>query len=63
MRLGETIASVLEKPADYMPIGQAARREIVEKYDFKTVAFPAFERFLKHVATLPSPGAPTVAVQ
>lgn len=63
VRLGETIASVLEKPADYMPIGQAARREIVEKYDFKTVAFPAFERFLKHVATLPSPGAPTVAVQ
>ncbi len=62
-QLAETIARVCDKPSDFAPIGQAARREIVENYDFKTVAFPAFERFLEHVATLPSPGAPAVSSQ
>lgn len=49
-QLGETIASVLEKPGDHVPIGQAARRAMIEKYDFNTVAYPAFERFIEGAA-------------
>lgn len=51
VQLGETVARVLDKPADHAPIGVAARREIVEGYDFDRVAFPAFERFLDNVAS------------
>lgn len=57
VQLGETIAQVLSKPTDYADIGRAARREIVDKYDFNAVAYPAFERFIERVANKTSIGA------
>lgn len=51
VQLAETIARVCEAPARYEEIGRAARRAMVERYDFNDVAMPAFERFLNQVAS------------
>lgn len=43
--LAERIADVLAHPDNYRSVGQAARRRIVEDYDFLTVRFPAWKAF------------------
>jgi glycosyltransferase involved in cell wall biosynthesis len=50
-RLAETLAAVLKAPGDYQHLGVAARQEILTKYDFNSVAFPAFAGYLNGVAT------------
>lgn len=49
-RLAETLADVLAQPGAFRPLGTAARRDMVAKYDFEMVAYPAFVRFLDAVA-------------
>lgn len=41
------ILTCLENPQDQTPIRQAARRHIVENYDFDTVSFPQLHRMIK----------------
>jgi glycosyltransferase involved in cell wall biosynthesis len=53
--LAERLLAVLEKPSDYHHLGQAARRDVVAKFDFKSVAFPAFAKFLDQVAAMTQP--------
>ncbi len=48
--LAAHIADVLEHKDNYREIGRAARREIVAKYDFQTLSYPAFIAFMnKHL--------------
>jgi glycosyltransferase involved in cell wall biosynthesis len=53
--LAERLLAVLEKPSDHHHLGQAARRDVVAKFDFKSVAFPAFAKFLDQVAAMTQP--------
>jgi glycosyltransferase involved in cell wall biosynthesis len=48
--LAEKLVAVLAKPDRYRHLGLAARKEILNTYDFNTIAYPAFVRFLDRVA-------------
>jgi glycosyltransferase involved in cell wall biosynthesis len=47
--IATTIARVLAAPAEHAPIATAARHDMVNRYDFLNVAYPAFTAFLKRV--------------
>jgi glycosyltransferase involved in cell wall biosynthesis len=47
--LAEAIAKVLAAPDAFAAVGRKAREHVVAGYDFATVAYPAFEKFLDRV--------------
>jgi glycosyltransferase involved in cell wall biosynthesis len=44
--LSARVIDVLARPDHYRPLGAAARRHVVDSYDFTAKAYPAFIRFL-----------------
>jgi glycosyltransferase involved in cell wall biosynthesis len=51
-QLAEAMADVLARPDPYRPMREAARQTILATYDFNTIAYPEFERYLAKVATM-----------
>jgi glycosyltransferase involved in cell wall biosynthesis len=49
-RLTETALRVLDDPAEFAPLGRAARRTIEESYSLE-VCFPPIEDFFERVAS------------
>lgn len=47
--LAETIARALADPAGHAPLGLAARRTILERFDFNSTCYPAFRSFLEGI--------------
>ena len=51
--LARQVAEVCARPADFAHLGPAARRSVVERYDFETVCLP---RHLEEINALAAPG-------
>ena len=47
-QLASTVIEVLQQPNEYAHLRAQARQTIIDRYDFKSVALPAYERLLTH---------------
>jgi glycosyltransferase involved in cell wall biosynthesis len=55
--IARSIAAVLADPAGHRPLGEAARRDVVARYDLNSICLPAQLQLVDQLARGELPGA------